>query len=113
MSTKLRNDKEKAYSLTLNVVLEVVRCRQGTPSLQRRENQVEGLVGFDEYEVFILRHVDLVSKELLAIRFIIVLTNRGYEDTMMDGVGSLGRLGRRCHSSSVTKGIKGWSKRKP
>lgn len=34
-------------------------------------------------------------------------TSTGNDETIIDGVGSLGRLGRRCQSSSVTKGMNG------
>ena len=45
-----------------------------------------------------------------------VRTDSGNLDSMIEGVESFGRLGRRCHNSSVTNGMKGckslspWSK---
>lgn len=42
-----------------------------------------------------------------------VLTNVGYDETIIDGVESFGRRCRRCHSSSVTNGIIGCIRRRP
>ena len=41
------------------------------------------------------------------------LTLMGYEATIIEGVESFARLGRRCHSSSVTNGINGCNSRRP
>lgn len=42
-----------------------------------------------------------------------MLTKVGKDAIMIDSVGSFGRRGRSCHSSSVTNGMNGWSMRKP
>ena len=66
--------------------------------------------------------VCLVKHECLILKGVLVSlindsdrrrTNVGYLDTMIDGVASFGRLERRCHNSSVTNGMKGWSSRRP
>ena len=40
-------------------------------------------------------------------------TEMGYDASMIDGVESFARLGKRCQSSSVTNGMKGCKRRKP
>lgn len=43
----------------------------------------------------------------------IARTEMGYDANMIDGVESFARFGKRCQSSSVTKGMKGCKRRKP
>ena len=97
--------------LTLNIILQVVRNGERTSHLHSVKGQIKVLCCIVEHEILILKSI--VENIIRTGGTPLTLTDTGYFETMIEGVVSFGILGRRCHNSSVTKGIKGWSNLRP
>lgn len=95
----------------MQVLLDVVRRSEPARLLDRSEDDVELALGIGELERFFLRSTSVSRVDLERQHG--SRTKVGYLESMIDGVESFGRRGRRCQSSSVTNGMKGCSRRRP